>query len=183
MKNIFFFSIFGSSSIFGSTLIFGFAIFCMRLSFLVLNFFVLNFFLIDTQKYLDHPTACRVLQKFIETTVTENIEMIYEKLKPNFIQNCMSSNGNHIIQRFVISLPNKVGEIIGIIQSIFNLLPNIELKETVDALNTKSDDSEFMIFISQLCRSVVALHDLVNTRHPPLGEKEKKEKFLFIKQQ
>ena len=67
-------------------------------------------------------------------------------------------------------------EINGIIQSIFNLLPNIELKETNDALNVKSDDSQFMIFISQLCRAVVALHDLVNERHPPLGEKEKQQK-------
>ncbi|KAH0795325.1 26S proteasome non-ATPase regulatory subunit 7 A [Histomonas meleagridis] len=66
-------------------------------------------------------------------------------------------------------------EIIGITQSIFNLLPNLELKDTADSLNAKSDDSAFMVFISQLCRSVVALHDLVNNRHPPLGEQQKAE--------
>ncbi|EAY17746.1 Clan MP, family M67, Poh1-like metallopeptidase [Trichomonas vaginalis G3] len=60
-------------------------------------------------------------------------------------------------------------EILGVIQSIFNLLPNFELKETVDSLNTKADDATFMIFISQLCRSVVSLHELVNGRHPPLA--------------
>lgn len=65
-------------------------------------------------------------------------------------------------------------EIIGIIQSIFNLLPNLKLKDTIDSLNTKSDDCAFMIFISQLCRSVVALHELVNSRHPPKGAVEKK---------
>ena len=33
-----------------------------------------------------------------------------------------------------------------------------------------------MIFISQLCRSVVALHELVNSRHPPHGDEKKDEK-------
>lgn len=63
-------------------------------------------------------------------------------------------------------------EVIGVIQAIFNLLPNLTLKETVDSLASKADDETFMIFISQLCRSVVSLHDLVNVRHPPLAEKE-----------
>jgi 26S proteasome regulatory subunit N8 len=61
-------------------------------------------------------------------------------------------------------------EIIGLTQSIFNLLPNLTLPDTVEALATKSDDSAFLVFVSQLCRSVVALHELVNHRHPPLGE-------------
>jgi 26S proteasome regulatory subunit N8 len=63
-------------------------------------------------------------------------------------------------------------EIIGVTQSIFNLLPNLTLPDTVEALATKSDDSAFLVFVSQLCRSVVALHELVNHRHPPLGETE-----------
>jgi 26S proteasome regulatory subunit N8 len=69
-------------------------------------------------------------------------------------------------------------EIVGITQSIFNLLPNLELKDTLESLSTKSDDSAFMVFIAQLCRSVVSLHELVNSRHPPLGAsvKEGKEK-------
>ena len=66
-------------------------------------------------------------------------------------------------------------EIIGITQSIFNLLPNLELKDTVDSLSTKSDDSAFMIFISQLCRSVVSLHELVNENHKRHQQASKKE--------
>ncbi|OHT15093.1 Clan MP, family M67, Poh1-like metallopeptidase [Tritrichomonas foetus] len=66
-------------------------------------------------------------------------------------------------------------EIIGITQSIFNLLPNLELKDTVDSLSTKSDDSAFMIFISQLCRSVVSLHELVNNRSKHSGNEKKPE--------
>jgi 26S proteasome regulatory subunit N8 len=61
-------------------------------------------------------------------------------------------------------------EIIGVIQSIFNLLPNLTLPDAVEALAIKSEDSEFLVFVSQLCRSVVSLHELVNHRHPPLGE-------------
>lgn len=66
-------------------------------------------------------------------------------------------------------------EIIGIVQSIFNLLPNLVLQDTVDSLATKSDDSAFMVFVSQLCRSVVSLHELVNKKHPPKDTKEETE--------
>lgn len=68
-------------------------------------------------------------------------------------------------------------EIIGITQSIFNLLPNLELRDTVESLAMKSDDSAFMVFISQLCRSVVCLHELVNSRKKVVPEdaKEKQE--------
>jgi len=67
-------------------------------------------------------------------------------------------------------------EIIGVIQSTFNLLPNLELKETVESLSTKADDSTFMIFISQLTRSVVSLHELVNSRHPPVASEPGQKK-------
>lgn len=61
-------------------------------------------------------------------------------------------------------------EIIGIVQSIFNLLPNLELKETNESLNSKSDESAFMVFMTQICRTVVSLHELVNFRHPPAND-------------
>jgi len=60
-------------------------------------------------------------------------------------------------------------EITSIAQSVFNLLPNLGLRDTVESLATKSDDSAFMVFVSRLCRSVVPLRELVNCRHPPLG--------------
>ena len=66
-------------------------------------------------------------------------------------------------------------EIIGITQSIFNLLPNLELKDTVESLAQKSDDSAFMVFISQLCRSVVSLHELVNSRKKIVKEEPEKK--------
>ena len=66
-------------------------------------------------------------------------------------------------------------EIVGIAQSIFNLLPNLELKDTVESLATKSDDSAFMVFIAQLCRSVVSLHELVNSRKKVAKEDQEKK--------
>jgi 26S proteasome regulatory subunit N8 len=60
-------------------------------------------------------------------------------------------------------------EIIGITQSIFNLLPNLALPDTVQSIMTESDQSAFAVFMGQLCRSVVAVHELVNHRHPPVG--------------
>jgi 26S proteasome regulatory subunit N8 len=64
-------------------------------------------------------------------------------------------------------------EIIGCIQSIFNLLPNLVLQQTSDGISTKSDDAAFMVFVSQLTRSIVTLHDLVNRRNPPAEEEKK----------
>jgi 26S proteasome regulatory subunit N8 len=60
-------------------------------------------------------------------------------------------------------------EILGIAQSIFNLLPNLALQDTVQSIMTESDHSALMIFVGQLCRSVVTVHELVNHRHPPHG--------------
>jgi 26S proteasome regulatory subunit N8 len=64
-------------------------------------------------------------------------------------------------------------EIVGLTQAIFNLLPNLRLKDTTQALATESDDAAFMVFTSQLVRSVVTLHDLVNLRHPPVIPEDK----------
>jgi 26S proteasome regulatory subunit N8 len=61
-------------------------------------------------------------------------------------------------------------EIVGQTQSIFNLLPNLVLQGTTHALSTKSDDAAFLVFVSQLTRSIVTLHDLVNRRDPPKEE-------------
>jgi 26S proteasome regulatory subunit N8 len=49
------------------------------------------------------------------------------------------------------------------------------LKETGEALLTKSDDAAFMVFVSQLTRSVVTLHDLVNRRNPPAEKPAEKK--------
>lgn len=72
-----------------------------------------------------------------------------------------------------IEEPNN--EIIGIIQSIFNLLPNLTFKDTLQSLAAQADESSFMIFLSQIIKCVVSVHDLVNIKKPPPYLLEKKD--------
>jgi len=50
------------------------------------------------------------------------------------------------------------------IQTIFNLLPNLNIEELVRALLVKGNDMHFMIYLSALLRSVISLHDLVQNK-------------------
>lgn len=80
---------------------------------------MLKFFLSDVNNIVDHSIACRVLQKFIETTEASDVDTIYTALRPNLLSLCFSQNGNHIVQRFVEGLPDRLNAIIDII------LPNV----------------------------------------------------------
>ena len=77
---------------------------------------LLRTLLSDVQGIVEHQHGCRVLQKFIETTSSENIDEIYQGLKGVFLKTCVSPNGNHIVQRFIDFLPLRVGEIVSIVK-------------------------------------------------------------------
>lgn len=77
---------------------------------------MLRFFLSNIKSVTDHPNGCRVLQKFIESTSKENILTIFEASKGNLLALCLSQNGNHIVQRFIESLPEKINEMIAVIK-------------------------------------------------------------------
>jgi hypothetical protein len=77
---------------------------------------LLSFFFDDILGIIDHPISCRVLQKFIETTSKANVITIYQATKPKLLSLCLSQNGNHIVQRFIDILPEKIQEIIFAIQ-------------------------------------------------------------------
>lgn len=53
-------------------------------------------------------------------------------------------------------------EIIGNMQGILNLLPNLNVEELVRAMLVKTNDLQMAIYLSSLIRSVIALHDLLN---------------------
>jgi len=55
-------------------------------------------------------------------------------------------------------------EIIANMQTILNLLPNLNVEELVRAMLVKTNDVHMVIYLSSLIRSVVALHDLVNNK-------------------
>jgi 26S proteasome regulatory subunit N8 len=75
-------------------------------------------------------------------------------------------------------------EIVANLQTILNLLPNLNTEDLVRAFIVKTNDMQMAIYLSALIRSVIALHDLVNNRiqHGDVGtdgevskEDEKKE--------
>jgi 26S proteasome regulatory subunit N8 len=49
-------------------------------------------------------------------------------------------------------------------QTILNLLPNLNVDELVKALMIKTNDMYLVIYLSSLIRTVIALHDLVNNK-------------------
>merc|ERR1712038_852208 len=72
-------------------------------------------------------------------------------------------------------------EIIANMQTILNLLPNLNVEELVRAVLIKTNDLHMVIYLSSLIRSVIALHDLVNNKiryneEVELDFDEKKEK-------
>jgi len=52
-------------------------------------------------------------------------------------------------------------QIIGYLQDIFNLSPNLNVEELVKAFAVKTNDMMLVIYLSSLIRSVIALHNLI----------------------
>ena len=55
-------------------------------------------------------------------------------------------------------------EIVANLQTIMNLLPNLNTEEMVRSILIKTNDMQLAIYLSALIRSVIALHDLINNR-------------------
>jgi hypothetical protein len=77
---------------------------------------LLHFFLDNISPIVDQSNSCRVLQKFIETTTRENVAQIFDAVQGRFLALCSSQNGNHIVQRFIDLLPDRIDQIIGSIR-------------------------------------------------------------------
>ena len=54
--------------------------------------------------------------------------------------------------------------IINNFQDIFNLLPNLRIEEMVRNFSVKSNDYMYVVYVSNLVRSILSLHDLVNNK-------------------
>merc|ERR1712238_15067 len=75
-------------------------------------------------------------------------------------------------------------EIVANMQTILNLLPNLNIEELVRSMLAKTNDVHMVIYLSSLIRSVVALHDLVDNKIryneevelDGVGEEKEKEK-------
>ncbi len=55
-------------------------------------------------------------------------------------------------------------QIIYNMQNMFNLSPNLQVKELVDSLKINTNDNMLVIYISSLIRSIIALHNLINNK-------------------
>lgn len=72
-------------------------------------------------------------------------------------------------------------EIVANLQTILNLLPNLNTEEMVRSILIKTNDMQLAIYLSALIRSVIALHDLINNRirygenGTDMGEEKKEE--------
>ncbi|KAI8920651.1 maintenance of mitochondrial structure and function-domain-containing protein [Entophlyctis helioformis] len=60
------------------------------------------------------------------------------------------------------------------LQDIFNLLPNLQVPETVKSFAVKTNDELLVIYLSSLIRAVIALHNLIENK-VMLRDLEKKE--------
>merc|ERR1711907_45619 len=55
-------------------------------------------------------------------------------------------------------------EIIGMIQDIFNLLPNLSMEEMVKSFAVKTNDMTLAIYLSSMVRSIIALHNMIDNK-------------------
>ena len=65
----------------------------------------------------------------------------------------------HMVGRIPVN-----NQIIYNMQTVLNLLPNLNVDELVRAMMMKTNDMHLVIYLSSLIRCVVALHDLVNNK-------------------
>jgi 26S proteasome regulatory subunit N8 len=63
-------------------------------------------------------------------------------------------------------------EILGHLQDVFNLLPNLNLEAYVKAFAVKTNDAMLVMYLSSLIRAVIALHALIANKQAS-KEKEK----------
>ena len=55
-------------------------------------------------------------------------------------------------------------DIVANLQTILNLLPNLNTEEMVRSMLIKTNDMHMAIYLSALIRSVIAIHDLINNK-------------------
>ena len=55
-------------------------------------------------------------------------------------------------------------QIIYQLQDIFNLLPDVQLKEYVKAMFVKTNDQLLVVYLAALIRTVIALHNLISNK-------------------
>merc|ERR1712199_98061 len=73
------------------------------------------------------------------------------------------------------SIPANHG-IISNIQDIFNYLPDTGSEDMVRAFSVGTNDMALALYLGNILRTTIALHDLINTKIPPVEDSTKKDK-------
>merc|ERR1712224_355692 len=66
--------------------------------------------------------------------------------------------------------------IISNIQDIFNYLPDTGSEDMVRAFSVGTNDMALALYLGNILRTTIALHDLINTKIPPVEEKKEEKK-------
>jgi hypothetical protein len=77
---------------------------------------LLQFFLSDLHTVIDHQNGCRVLQKFMDHASPGHVDQLFCAVRPEFIHLGHSTNGNHIVQKFIVGLPSRLDDIIALLK-------------------------------------------------------------------
>merc|ERR1712146_184862 len=72
--------------------------------------------------------------------------------------------GKHYLQNVLDDRLPVNNQVLYNLQTILNLLPNLNVEELIRAMMVKTNDMHLVIYISSLIRCVIQLHDLVNNK-------------------
>merc|ERR1712025_1257571 len=67
-------------------------------------------------------------------------------------------------------------QIISNIEDIFNYLPDTGSEDMVRAFSVGTNDMALALYLGNILRTTIALHDLINTKIPPVEEASKTDK-------
>lgn len=118
-----------------------------------------------------------LLRDIRDTTVSTLSDHVSQKVSAlKGLQKRMNTLNEYLDKVAAGKLPMN-HQIIYNMQDIFNLCPNLQVKELVTALKVNANDNMLVIYIASLVRSIIALHNLINNKiKNQTLEKAKREK-------
>ena len=119
-----------------------------------------------------------LLRDIKDTTVSTLAERVHAKLASLKGLKARLEDIQHYLEAVAAGKMPVNHEVSFLLQETFNLLPNLNVQELVQAFSVKTNDMMLVIYISSLIRSVIALHNLINNKlalKDAENESEKKE--------
>lgn len=105
-----------------------------------------------------------LLRELRDTTASSLTDRVAEKLSSlKGLQKRMLSMAQYLENVEKGKMPAN-HQILYNMQSIFNLSPNLNVQQVVDAFHIKSNDNHLVIYLSSLIRSIIALHNLIDNK-------------------